>query len=145
MQPLIFIFWLISLILVIHFYHWGWRSFDEELLLEISEQKKFVHINTAYSDVCNLAHLPCGGNREKFCPVKKDLKFYKKIIIKDMSNNCFGENILQQNLYKYAALNIFMSPLNKQTTEKLLSLKFENSYILNPLIDTSLFKNNHTE
>lgn len=123
----------------------GWRHFNKELLNRISEKEKFIHITTAYADICNLPAMPCNGIRAAFCPIKVNLNFYKKLVIKDLSNNCFAENLLQKKLYKNAILNVFLSPLHKQTTEKILQIKLENSFLLKPIIDTNMFKNNNVK
>jgi len=121
----------------------GWRYFSKELLTRISEKEKFIHITTAYADICNLPAIPCNGIRDNFCPCKVNLSFYKKLVIKDLTNNCFAENLLQKNLYKNAVLNVFLSPLHKQTTEKILKITLKNFFLLKPLIDTDLFKNHN--
>jgi glycosyltransferase involved in cell wall biosynthesis len=121
----------------------GWRYFSKELLTRISKKEKFIHITTAYADICNLPAIPCHGIRDTFCPVKVNLNLYKKLVIKDLSNNCFADNELQKNLHKNAILNVFLSPLHRQTTEKILRIKLENSFLLKPIIDTSMFKNNN--
>jgi hypothetical protein len=121
----------------------GWRYFSKELLTRISEKEKFIHITTAYADICNLPAIPCNGIRDNFCPCKVNLSFYKKLVIKDLTNNCFADNLLQKNLYKNAVLNVFVSPLHKQTTEKILNTTLKNFFLLKPLIDTNLFKNHN--
>jgi hypothetical protein len=123
----------------------GWRYFSKELLTRISEKEKFIHITTAYADICNLPAIPCNGIRDNFCPCKVNLSFYKKLVIKDLTNNCFADNLLQKNLYKNAILNVFLSPLHKSTTEKILDIKIKKYFLLKPLIDTNLFKNNNIQ
>lgn len=118
----------------------AWRSFASRFMEGLSRQRPFVHITTAYADVCNLGHLPCSGNAAEQCPFKP-LPLGRQALMRDFSGQCFATRAMVRHLYQTASLNVFLSPLHKNTTERVLGSPLGNSFILKPTIDTSLFRN----
>jgi glycosyltransferase involved in cell wall biosynthesis len=120
----------------------AWRGFGRDFLHRIINSAPFVHLTTAYADVCNLPYLPCSGLKGCCCPVKPSLGLTQRIIMRDWSNDCFADSAAVRILYEDAALNVYLSPMHRDVTETLLgSTALPPSYILNPLIDTHQFRN----
>lgn len=119
----------------------AWRGFSESFLLSVIKKAPFIHLTNAYADICNLPYLPCSGNSCVVCPEKKNISLIDRIVIKDISNSCFASRHIVKELYEKSALNIYVSPLHKQITEKILNIDNKESFVLRPLIDTSLFYN----
>ncbi len=120
----------------------AWRSFGEKYLERVMARAPFVHLTTAYADVCNLPYLPCSGEACGVCP-EKPLALRRKLLLRDFGNACFAAQPLVRRLFEAAALNVFQSPLHKAVTERVLGKGLSNSFILKPTIDTKLFKNHH--
>jgi glycosyltransferase involved in cell wall biosynthesis len=119
----------------------AWRAFPKNYISNAMKSVPFVHLTNAYVDICNLPYLPCSGNSCPICPAKKELSLLDKLIIKDFSNNCFATRSIVKELYENSALNIYLSPLHKQITEKVLNISKKESFVLKPLIDTKRFFN----
>ena len=122
----------------------AWRGFDEQVLRRASTSAPFVHLTNAYVDVCNLPYLPCSGIRERnACPAKPELSWAKRrILLREVGNDCSAHNESMRWLYSNAALNVYLSPLHKRITESLLTLPSPTpTYVLPPMIDTARFFN----
>ncbi|WP_374166353.1 hypothetical protein [Arcticibacter sp. MXS-1] len=119
----------------------AWRAFGSNYLRRAIRRAPFIHLTNAYADVCNLPYLPCSGNSALLCPIKGDSSLLDKLVTKDFSNRCFSANDLVRELYEQSILNIYVSPLHKTISEKVLGLEGRDSFILKPLIDTSRFYN----
>jgi glycosyltransferase involved in cell wall biosynthesis len=64
------------------------------------------------------------------------------MIRREFSKSCFAQNDLVQDSFKKSLANIFVSPLHREITEKVLGFPlFESSIILKPIISTSDFMN----
>src|SRR5437588_5007094 len=48
----------------------AWRGFGSTFIDRAISRAPFVHLTTAYPDVCNLPYLPCSGVRDTDCPKK---------------------------------------------------------------------------
>ncbi|MCP9447199.1 MAG: glycosyltransferase [Nitrospira sp.] len=124
----------------------AWRTFGDRFLNELMERGPFVHLMTAYADVCNLPYLPCSGQRLNGCPMKPALPLWKKGLFRDWSDDCFAKRTLVSRLFEQAALAVYLSPLHRRITESLLSgVKHPPTFILRPLIDTRRFYNEGLE
>lgn len=126
----------------------AWRGFDQSTLRRASSKAPFVHLTNAFVDVCNLPYLPCSGQRvDKTCPMKPQLSWMRRLLLlRDAGNNCSAYHESMRWLYADAAMNVYVSPLHQQVTEKLLLLdKTPPSYVLPPMIDTSKFFNEGIE
>lgn len=122
----------------------AWRSFKKSYISSIIENVPFVHLTNAYADVCNLGYLPCSGASSNPCEFKKDLSLLDKLITKEKGLSCFSSKELVRRLYEESLLNIYLSPLHQNISEKILKLdKNPESFILRPLINTNLFYNKH--
>lgn len=120
----------------------AWRAFDQRFLDDMLQRAPFVHLTNAYVDVCNLPYLPCSGDGAKICPIKPSLGLLNRLTIRDWGNACFANSQLVKRLYEKATLNVYLSPLHRLVTEKLLSSNsLPPSYVLKPLIDTTRFSN----
>jgi glycosyltransferase involved in cell wall biosynthesis len=118
----------------------AWRGFDEAFLASAMARAPFVHLTNAYVDVCNLAYLPCSGAAAPTCPVKP-LPVARRIMLRDMGDRCFATRALVRRLYEESALNVFLSPLHKSITERVLGSSVDRALVLRPMIDTRIFRN----
>ena len=124
----------------------NWLNFSGSFLSDVINNKKFMHLNTAYSDICNLGYLPCSGKSEMKCKHKSKSRIKQNIVTRDFSTNCFSFNHLVKQSYLKSIANIFMSPLHKKVIEKTIGIpESYNSLILNPIIDTKKFKNDNSD
>jgi glycosyltransferase involved in cell wall biosynthesis len=124
----------------------AWRSFKYDFLSSIINRTPFVHLTNAYADICNLPYLPCSGNRSNPCITKTQLSFTDKLVTKDFKNDCFSSRSIVKRLYKESKLNIYLSPLHQNISEKVIdSSNLPESFILKPLINTGLFFNRNIE
>lgn len=121
------------------------RRFRENFFYNCTKHVKFIHFANAYSDICNLAHLPCSGKASLNCPYKMNMKLHHRVAIRDFSTKCFAEKTIVQYLYKESALNIFLSPLHHSTINGILKLDGHPSFVLKPTIDHSIFYNMNLE
>jgi glycosyltransferase involved in cell wall biosynthesis len=122
----------------------NWLKFSEHFLSKIISNKPFMHLNTAYSDICNLGYLPCSGESEENCKYKSKSKIKQNIITRDFSKKCFSYNDLVRQSYLNSVANVFMSPLHKKIIVNSIGIPASHkSLVLNPIIDTNKFKNYH--
>jgi glycosyltransferase involved in cell wall biosynthesis len=99
-------------------------SFKDGFIEHIIEKEKYIHLDNAYVDLCDKAALPCHANREK-CLCTLSVK-------------------RADNLYSHSLVNIFLSPLHRDTVIKRLPSVGENrTMIARPLIHTEDFINHH--
>lgn len=118
------------------------RRFGNRYLKKIVHNSKFIHFNNAYSDICNMAHLPCSGNTMDKCPYKSALNIRRNIALRDFSNRCFRTRPLVRMLFERSVLNVFLSPLHHRVTHKVLKMSSNHrhsTYIMKPIIDPELF------
>lgn len=125
----------------------AWRGFSGDFINQVIKNIPFVHITNAYADVCNLPYLPCTGFHDgEDCIDKKNLGLLKKFLIRDINHQCFSQKELVSTLNTTSILNVFLSPLHQEISERLInSNKLPESYILSPTIDTSRFYNMHKD
>lgn len=124
----------------------AWREFGPAFLEEMIEAAPFVHLTNAYVDICNLPYLPCSGERLDGCPIKPTLNVGQRFMIRDWSHDCFAQRALVRRLYEASVLNVYLSPLHRRITESLLDgTRLPSSYVLEPMIDTKVFFNEHRE
>jgi glycosyltransferase involved in cell wall biosynthesis len=122
----------------------NWLKFSGHFLSEIISKRPFMHLNTAYSDICNLGYLPCSGNSELKCIYKSKNSIKQNFISRDFSTDCFSSKELVKLSYTNSIANIFMSPLHRDIIVKSVGIPASHkSLVLNPIIDTKKFKNYH--
>jgi glycosyltransferase involved in cell wall biosynthesis len=118
----------------------AWRGFGEAFLAAAMARAPFVHLTNAYTDICNLPYLPCSGAAAPQCPVKP-LPLLRGIALRDLAERCFATRPLVRRLYEEAALNVFLSPLHRSITERVLGVALAASLVLRPMIDPAMFRN----
>lgn len=124
----------------------AWVGYSASLLNEIADGKPFVHMNHAYADVCNLPYLPCSGDASSVCSYKAPCKVVRNLALRDFGRGCFSRNALVRKLFERSKLNVYVSPLHQQTIEDVLKLERKPaSYVLKPLIDSTLFYNRNLD
>jgi glycosyltransferase involved in cell wall biosynthesis len=109
------------------------RRLPRRLVERVIARERYVHFDNAYVDVCDLAYLPCNGQVEgDECPFKRGRWF--------RSRACARLGAI--DMYRRAALNIFVSPLHQATIGQLLGDRMEGrAFAMRPVIDTSRFRN----
>jgi glycosyltransferase involved in cell wall biosynthesis len=113
--------WILSDIFNVPEYH---LTYKRGFLEQIIESEPFIHIDNAYVDICSAGALPCDGNKN-IC-----------------TNNC--GNPLTYKLYSRSLLNVFLSPLHSKTINSIFDNQFiEKSFIVNPLVNPTLFYNSY--
>jgi glycosyltransferase involved in cell wall biosynthesis len=112
-----------------------WRRLPGGLLGRVIGREPYIHVDTAYVDVCDLDYLPCNGEVEgEACPFKRDRWF--------RSRRCFRLSTIE--MYRRARLNVFLSPLHRRTVERLIGAEtVGRSFEMRPVIDTTRFVNHH--
>lgn len=117
----------------------AWVHLPIKLLEHISNNRKFIHMTNAYADICNLGYLPCSGNNQSQCPHKNPLHLIRNIAAKDFKSLCFAQENLVRNLYVKSLLNVYVSPLHRDITNKVLLISDEKSLVLKPIIEVENF------
>jgi glycosyltransferase involved in cell wall biosynthesis len=118
------------------------RRFRTSLLEELIGRSRFVHLNNAYVDICNLPYLPCSGKASTVCAHKSMLNVRRNLATLDFGRTCFREQGLVQRLFRESVLNVFLSPLHQRTTYDVLGLDASvPSYVMKPIIDGRHFNN----
>lgn len=99
-------------------------SLDKDLLDRIVRQKRYIHFDNAYVDVCPRAALPCGGARSE-CP-----------------GACSAD--ASRWLYQRSLANVFVSPLHHKVISNLIGAEnIPNPLIARPFIDVDQFHDKH--
>jgi glycosyltransferase involved in cell wall biosynthesis len=111
---------------------WG-RRLPKRILERATSQRPYVHLDNAYVDVCDLPYLPCNGQIDgDECPFKRGRWF--------RSRACHAVNT--KDLYRGAALNIFVSPLHRRTIQGVVGQDAVGRYFeMRPIVDTARFRN----
>jgi glycosyltransferase involved in cell wall biosynthesis len=128
----------------------AWRKFENNFLKKIINKGKFVHMTNAYTDICDLPYLPCNGEVNSCCKFKSSL-FTDLLLSRKIISKCSLNNSIRIELFSKSLINIFLSPLHKDTINKSiykfgLDLNYLNdkSFILKPVVDSTIFYNkNH--
>jgi len=124
----------------------AWLRFPRSLLEDIADHHPFVHMSNAYLDVCNLGYLPCSGQAQKQCAHKSPFNLVHNLALVDFGQQCFGQDLLVRKLFSQSALNVYLSPLHRQTTEGILGdASGSDAFVLKPTIDCSLFYDRNGE
>lgn len=112
-----------------------WSRWPDGWLEETLGCRPYVHVDNAYVDVCDLGYLPCNGEREApACPFKQ------RRWLRD--TRCFTSRTAE--LYRAAALNVFLSPLHRSIVQRLVGERtVGRSFVMRPIIDTGRFRNEH--
>jgi glycosyltransferase involved in cell wall biosynthesis len=115
----------------------GWRQLPRRLLDRIVAGERYVHLDNAYVDVCDLPYLPCDGRVEgEECPFKQRRWL--------RSRRCF--RVATAAMYRHARLNLFLSPLHRRTVQALLGADTVGRvFEMRPLVDTGRFRNEHRD
>jgi glycosyltransferase involved in cell wall biosynthesis len=120
----------------------AWLDFPESFKSKIMQRPRMAHMSNAYTDLCNLPYLPCSGNASPECPQKKSISLHEKIANKDFGERCFATQSWPHTLYSKAKLNIFLSPLHRDISLRVLNLNNPApTFILKPTIDATQFFN----
>ena len=90
---------------------------------------RYVHVDNAYVDICDLPYLPCNGAaRGPMCPFKAG-----------PDRRCFAWR--NRSVYERSTLNWFLSPLHRDVvTRRLESGSLPPSDVCRPLIDPEPFR-----
>jgi glycosyltransferase involved in cell wall biosynthesis len=124
----------------------AWLQFSRSWLEHIADNAKFIHMNNAYVDVCNLGYLPCSGNAKTSCDHKSIANISRNIALRDFSKSCFAMDPLVKKIFMQSALNVYLSPLHQSVIEKILGSKgLAKSLIVKPTVDSNLFYNQNIE
>lgn len=124
----------------------AWLGYPRQLLWKIANEVPFVHMNHAYADICNLPYFPCSGASSNKCEFKSPTKLARNLALKDFGTTCFGYDSLVKALFQKSQLNVYVSPLHQKTIERVLGFSsIGHSYVLKPLIDSSVFYNRHVD
>ena len=124
----------------------SWLDFSSEFREKILLRRKFVHMTNAYTDICNEPYLPCSGDSALVCPSKSAVNIIRNLTLKDFSSSCFSSRISVRKFFSQSKLNIFLSPLHRDTSLKVLNLnQTVPSFVLKPTIDASRFFNQNIE
>ncbi|MHB8742011.1 MAG: glycosyltransferase family protein [Sulfuricaulis sp.] len=124
----------------------AFRRFRANVIEELVGRSRFVHLNNAYADVCNLPYLPCSGTATPVCPHKSVWQVKRNLAALDFGHQCFAGDGLVQRLFRDAALNIFVSPLHQRTVYRVLGLDTSvPSYVMKPVIDGTRFQNQNRQ
>lgn len=123
----------------------AWKHFPVDVLEDIADNKPFIHMSNAYVDVCNLGYLPCSGNASETCQHKSVLHLARNLALRDFGRACFSLSPLVKKLFSRSRLNVYLSPLHKQTIEKILGEQGGNAFVLKPMINDKVFFNQHRE
>lgn len=117
-----------------------WKDFPAGLLRRVISRNRFTHLTNAYADICNLGYLPCSGQSNHRCNQKSPFNLIRNIAAKDFSVSCFSNDLMVKSLFTNALLNIFVSPLHRDVSLKVLNLKhLSNNFVLKPTVDSNLF------
>jgi glycosyltransferase involved in cell wall biosynthesis len=124
----------------------AWLRFPPSFLEDIADHRPFVHMSNAYVDVCNLGHLPCSGKAQKQCAHKSPLNIVHNLALLDFGQQCFGQGSLVRKLFSQSALNVYLSPLHRETIVGILgAVGGSNAFVLKPTIDSKVFYNRNYE
>jgi glycosyltransferase involved in cell wall biosynthesis len=124
------------------------RRLPEAEIKNIILHKRYVHIDNAYVDVCDMSYLPCNGNATSLCPFKMDRRFdWRRGILRALfdfrpkfmkNRNCF--RLHTRELYKHSLLNVFLSPLHRQTVQRIMGDHVIGTYFeYTPHLDSCQF------
>ena len=124
----------------------AWLRFPNDLLEDIATNRPFVHMSNAYTEVCNLGHLPCSGQSRARCVHKSPMRFVRNLALRDFGRECFALDPLVRKLFARSALNVYLSPLHQQTIEGVLGdARGQDTFVLKPMIDSAVFYNRRKE
>ena len=124
----------------------SWIQLDMEFLSSVIKKSRFVHMTTAYADVCNLGYHPCSGNQAAICEHKSPLKISRNFAARDFSTACFAENPLVRKSFENSLANIYLSPLHQKISSQILNIcDVEKSVIVQPIINVAEFQNFNIE
>lgn len=117
---------------------------DRGLLRGVIRNERYVHMDNAYVDVCNLGYLPCSGHASRICPHKTPLTWKQNLLRRDFGLTCYARRSLVREMYGRSVLNCFLSPLHRDTIQGLVG-DSAPSYVVRPLMDASAFRNEGRE
>jgi glycosyltransferase involved in cell wall biosynthesis len=118
------------------------HRFSQNQIEAIIDKERYIHFDNAYVDCCNLDYLPCSGHQQVRCPHKSWYQLERILRARDVTRDCFQQRPLIQKLYRRSLFNVFVSPLHRRVIHQMLALpENRRSFILRPLIDTTVFTN----
>lgn len=124
----------------------AWRSLPDSLFRKILARKRFVHLSNAYVDICNLPYLPCSGASQPSCPHKSNRQLVRNFVARDFGKACFACKPVVRRLFAESRLNLFLSPLHRDTCQKVIGLDSAHpAFVLKPTVDGKLFFNRGME
>jgi len=120
-------------------------KFEWAFLKNIVEKDRYVHFDNSYVDTCDLAYLPCNGNKKERCEYKSVFNLKSNIQRKTISTKCFQSNNLIEKMYKNSLSNIFLSPLHYKRIASMIEIDHKPFFILRPTVDTEKFYDKNQE
>ena len=110
---------------------------DRQLIDGIIRDKPYIHIDHAYTDVCDLPYLPCNGETDgKSCRHKLSVRTQSHRMHKRLG--CFAAST--REMYRRSLLNVFLAPLHKRVIEGIVGAEsLGRTFLVRPMIDTSVF------
>lgn len=124
----------------------AWLRFPSALLEDIATNRPFIHMCNAYSDVCNLGHLPCSGQAQAQCSHKSQTRLLLSLALRDFGQQCFSLDPLVRKLFARSALNVYVSPLHQRIVECILGdARGRSAFVLKPMIDSAAFYDQQRE
>lgn len=100
------------------------------LIRDIVGKRRYVHVDNAYVDVCDLDYIPCNGNVDGLrCPFKR----------LPGARACYRSRT--SPMFANSRLNVFASPLHQTVHQRLLgdALDKERVMVIRPIVDTGMW------
>ncbi|RJQ45370.1 MAG: hypothetical protein C4534_04780 [Gaiellales bacterium] len=108
-----------------------------DLVERVIKEEPYIHLDNAYVDICDLPYLLCNGDTDgERCPYKRSLDVQKHRMFR--RRGCFSS--LSRSIYTNSLLNVFLSPLHRQTVQRVIGVETLGDYFeMRPTVDTSVF------
>jgi glycosyltransferase involved in cell wall biosynthesis len=124
----------------------AWIHLDSKLIEGIVSSRPFIHMTNAYADVCNLGYLPCSGRSVNPCAHKSQFKLKRNIAAKEFGRTCFATKTIVKESYQKSILNLYVSPLHREITNRVLNMDdTKKSIVVRPIIDLNAFCNKNVD
>jgi hypothetical protein len=100
------------------------------LVRDIVRSRRYVHVDNAYVDVCDLPYIPCNGMVDGMrCPFKT----------RPGARSCFRARTAE--MFARSQLNVFASPLHQGVHQRLLGDKLDPQrlFAIRPIMETQMW------